>query len=96
MVAKPGVSNLLSILAAATDRTPEDVAAGYTQYGRLKADAAEAVVELLRPLQERYRELEGDPSGVAKVLAGGADMAQAMAVPTLARAREALGLLPRA
>ena len=53
--AKPGVSNLVAILAAATDRDPHEVAAGYTQYGPLKADTAEAVIELLRPLQQRYR-----------------------------------------
>ena len=42
--AKPGVSNLLELLALATDRTPEEVAGCYTQYGPLKADTAEAVV----------------------------------------------------
>ena len=63
--AKPGVSNLLSILAAATGRSPEEVAAGYTQYGPLKADTGEAVVELLRPIQARYRELVADPGELA-------------------------------
>ena len=61
VAAKPGVSNLLSILAACTGRTPEAAAEGYTQYGPLKADTAEAVVELLRPIQARYHELEADP-----------------------------------
>jgi tryptophanyl-tRNA synthetase len=93
-VAKPGVSNLLSILAAATGKTPEDCAAGYTQYGPLKADTAEAVVELLRPIQARYQELVDDPGGVAAVLAAGADKARATASTTLATARERLGLLP--
>jgi tryptophanyl-tRNA synthetase len=50
---KPGVSNLLQILAASTGQRPEDVAAGYTQYGPLKADAGDAVVEALRPIQKR-------------------------------------------
>jgi tryptophanyl-tRNA synthetase len=92
--AKPGVSNLLSILAAATDRTPEQVAEGYSRYGPLKADAAAAVVELLRPVQERYRELAADPGAVQAVLAKGAAKAQPTAAATLARAREAVGLLP--
>ena len=58
--AKPGVSNLLEILAAATDGDPAALATGYAQYGPLKADAAAAVVELLRPVQARYAELMAD------------------------------------
>jgi tryptophanyl-tRNA synthetase len=92
---KPGVSNLLSILAAATGRTIDEVAAGYAQYGPLKADTAEAVVELLRPIQERYRELEADPSGTAALLEKGAAKAREVAAATLTRARDAIGLLPR-
>jgi tryptophanyl-tRNA synthetase len=92
---KPGVSNLLSILAAATDRTPQDVAAGYSQYGPLKADTAAAVVELLRPVQERYAELVADPAGTAALLEQGAERAQAIASKTMERARQAVGLLPR-
>ena len=61
--AKPGVSNLLSILAgerpASTRRRSP---AGYSQYGPLKADTAAAVVELLRPIQERFAELAADPA----------------------------------
>ena len=58
---KPGVSNLLSILGACTGESPDDVAGRYTQYGPLKADTADAVIELLRPIQDRYRELAADP-----------------------------------
>ncbi|MCP3909834.1 MAG: tryptophan--tRNA ligase, partial [Actinomycetia bacterium] len=58
---KPGVSNLLSILGAATGREPEEVAEGYSQYGPLKADTAEAVIEMLRPIQARFTELATDP-----------------------------------
>jgi tryptophanyl-tRNA synthetase len=95
VAAKPGVSNLLSILAAATGRTPEECAEGYHQYGPLKSDTAEAVVELLRPIQARYAELSADPAETARLLAVGADKARGIAAGTLARAREALGLLPR-
>jgi tryptophanyl-tRNA synthetase len=92
---KPGVSNLLEILGAATNRAPADAAKGYTQYGPLKSDTAAAVVELLAPIQARYRELEADPAETARLLAVGAAKAQAIAAVTLARAKAAVGLLPR-
>jgi tryptophanyl-tRNA synthetase len=92
-VAKPGVSNLLSILAATTGRTPEQCAARYTQYGPLKTDTAAAVVEVLRPIQARYAELSADPAAVADILAKGAAKAQSTAADTLARARNAIGLI---
>jgi len=91
---KPGVSNLLEIQSAATGRSADDIAAGYTQYGPLKADTGEAVVELLRPIQERYRELMADQAELARLLAKGADKARAVAAKTLARAYDAIGLLP--
>ena len=56
---------------------------------------AEAVVEFVRPLQERYAELERDPAEVARILAVGADRAQALAAPVLERVRRAAGLLRR-
>lgn len=90
---KPGVSNLLSILSACTGEAPEALAARYSQYGPLKADCAEAVVELLRPIQERYRAYAEDPGGVEAVLRQGADKARALAGPKLALVRERLGLL---
>jgi tryptophanyl-tRNA synthetase len=93
---KPGVSNLLSILAAATGADPLDLADRYHQYGTLKADAAEAVVELLRPVQERYKELEADPGATADVVRAGAAKARAVATATLDRASRAIGLLPPA
>jgi tryptophanyl-tRNA synthetase len=92
---KPGVANLLAILAAATGRRPEDVAGGYSQYGPLKTDTAAAVIELLRPLRERYQELAADPAAVRSTLRRGAEKAEAVAGTTLARAQEAIGLLSR-
>jgi tryptophanyl-tRNA synthetase len=91
--AKPGVSNLLSMLAACTSRTPEEAAAGYQQYGPLKVDTAAAVVEFLTPIQTRYRQLADDPGETARLLALGAGKAAAVAEGVLARAREAIGLL---
>jgi tryptophanyl-tRNA synthetase len=92
---KPGVSNLLTILGACTDADPVQLAEKFDSYGALKAACAEAVVEYLRPVQERFRELAADPGATAAILAGGAEKAQSMAAVSLARARDALGLLPR-
>jgi tryptophanyl-tRNA synthetase len=94
---KPGVSNLLEIYAA-TSGTPiaraeaEFAGAGY---GKFKQAVAEAVVECLRPVQERFAALDGDPAEVDRRLGRGADDAEAKAEPVLARAMRAAGLLPR-
>ncbi len=91
--AKPGVSNLLEILAVATGRVPEEVAAGYSQYGPLKTDAGEAVVALLAPVQDRFRELMTDRGELARLLAIGAGKAREVAAATYARAATNIGLL---
>jgi tryptophanyl-tRNA synthetase len=92
-VAKPGVSNLLSLLAVATGGEPAALAERYEQYGPLKADTAEAVVELLRPVQACYAELSRDPGHVEDSLARGATRAAELAQPVLDRARRAMGFL---
>jgi tryptophanyl-tRNA synthetase len=92
---KPGVSNLLEILAALHDEKPENIAARYVQYGPLKADAAEAVIEALRPVRERATALLDDRGELASLLHKGADKARAVASATLDRAYNAVGLLPR-
>ncbi len=91
---KPGVSNLLAILAATTGSDPAEVAADHHSYGELKSAVAEAVIGLLRPLQARYRELEADPAALAGVLAAGAGRARPIAAETLGRAMDAIGLVP--
>ena len=91
-VAKPGVSNLLTILAAATGGDPDTLADNYTQYGPLKADAAEAVIELVRPLQANYADLAAQPGEAERILRQGADKARVTARATMARVREHLGL----
>lgn len=88
---KPGVSNLLEVLAAATDGSPEALAEQYTQYGPLKADTAAAVIAMLEPIQARLAEHDDD--SVIEVLRTGADKARAIAVPVMERARKASGLL---
>jgi tryptophanyl-tRNA synthetase len=91
---KPGVSNLVEILAACTGKSPTDVAASYTQYGPLKNDAGQAVIELLTPIQHRYRELMGDRAELSRLLRVGADKARAVASRTLQRTYDNIGLLP--
>ena len=92
---KPGVSNLLEILGAATRRTPQEVADAYDRYGPLKNDCAEAVVELLTPIRRRFAELSADPVETGRALRAGADTAGEIAVATMGRVREAMGFLPR-
>jgi tryptophanyl-tRNA synthetase len=93
---KPGVSNLLELLGVLQGRGPEDVAADYTRYGPLKADVVTAVLDVVSPIQESYRRWAADPGTVREVLAAGAKRAEAVAGETLARASEAVGLLPPA
>jgi tryptophanyl-tRNA synthetase len=90
---KPGVSNLIEILAACTSRTPQQVAGEYTQYGPLKADAGEAVVEILAPIQHRYHELMGDKAELSRLLRTGAEKARAVASATLERTYTNIGML---
>lgn len=92
---KPGVSNLLELLTACKGGDPADAAGDYRSYGALKADVAAAIVDILRPLQERHGELSADPGPVRKALAAGAARADEVASHTLAAASEAVGLLAR-
>jgi tryptophanyl-tRNA synthetase len=91
--AKPGLSNLLELLAVATDRTPAEVATSYERYGDLKKDLAEALVEMLRPIRQRRAELTSDPSEVTALLFKGAEKARGIASVTYERAATAIGLL---
>lgn len=91
---KPGVSNLLSILGASTGQTPQAAAEGIERYGDLKAATAEALIEMLRPIQERYSELAADPAETSRLLAVGADKARQVASATVGRAKTSMGLLP--
>jgi tryptophanyl-tRNA synthetase len=91
--AKPGLSNLIELLAVATGRTPQDIASSYDRYGDLKNDLAEALVELLRPVRERREALTADPGAVTSLLVTGADKAREVASVTYRRAASAIGLL---
>ena len=95
--AKPGISNLLQILAATTERPVAEVEADMAGqgYGKLKTVVADAVVEFVRPIQDRYRELERDIGEVERIIADGAARAESISAPVLARVRRAVGLLAR-
>ncbi|RLU76979.1 tryptophan--tRNA ligase [Streptomyces griseocarneus] len=93
---RPGVTNLLEILAACVGGAPAELAEGYSSYGALKRDTADAVLELLRPVRERHTELCADPGYVDAVLRAGAERARALARPTVDAAYAAIGLMPPA
>jgi tryptophanyl-tRNA synthetase len=92
---KPGVSNLLEILSVATGRSIPEVEAGYDGkgYGDLKTDVGDAVVELFRPIQERYAELRSDEGELRRLLRIGADKARETAAPTLQTMYERMGFV---
>jgi len=92
---KPGVSNLISILASASNRDPLSIADEYDRYGDLKVATADAVVELMAPIQRRRAELLADPAELTRLIELGASRAQAMAAPVLERARAAMGFVAR-
>jgi tryptophanyl-tRNA synthetase len=90
---KEGIENLISIMAVATGDAPDAIEARYdgTGYGDFKADVAEAVIELVSPIQSRYNELRGDPAELQRLLQVGAEKARASSAPTLALMYERLG-----
>jgi tryptophanyl-tRNA synthetase len=90
---KPGVSNLLEILASLLDESPAAVAGRFDAYGPLKDACADAVIEALAPIRARRDELAADPAAVRGLLAAGADRARETAAATYARAAAAVGLL---
>ncbi|WP_029890864.1 tryptophan--tRNA ligase [Polycyclovorans algicola] len=94
---KPGVSNLLSMLAALSDETMPALEARFDGkgYGHLKGEVAERVVALLEPIQARYHEVRAAPDYLQQVLRDGAARATKKAAITLGRVHDALGFIPR-
>ena len=93
---KPGISNLIEILAVARGVAPEEVERDFEGqgYGDFKKAVAEAVVELLTPIRERYAELRPDEEGLERTLAAGADRARELAQPVIREVREVMGIGP--
>jgi tryptophanyl-tRNA synthetase len=95
-VAKPGVSNLLTVQSAVSGVDVDTLVAGYEGrgYGDLKTDTADAVVEFVTPIQARVDELLADPAELEAVLAAGAKRARDVSANTLRRVYDRLGFLP--
>jgi tryptophanyl-tRNA synthetase len=93
---KPGISNLIEILAVIRRVDPAEIEREFngSGYGDFKAAVGEAIVEYLAPVRERYAELRADEGGLERVLAAGAEKARAIASETLADVREAMGVGP--
>ena len=92
---KPGVTNLIDIMTVATGESSGAIEVRYDGggYGAFKGDVAEAVVELLAPIQARFAELRGDPGELMRLLALGAGKARAAAEPTLRSMYERMGFV---
>jgi tryptophanyl-tRNA synthetase len=91
--AKPGLSNLIDIMAAVSGRSVGQVCDAYANYGALKSDLADALVNLLAPIAARYREVAADRAETMRQLQIGAARADAIAAAAFERARTAMGLL---
>ena len=90
---KAGINNLLTIMAAVTRRTPEDIAEEFSGkgYGEFKKSVAEAVVEEIRPIRARYDELSGNKDYLADICKTGAERASAIADRTLKKVYKKIG-----
>jgi tryptophanyl-tRNA synthetase len=93
---KPGVSNLLVIASALSGQSIAGLEASFAGrgYGDLKAAVADLTLDLVRPIQQRVAEILDDRAELDRVLAMGAERAEAVAAGTLARAYERVGFLP--
>jgi tryptophanyl-tRNA synthetase len=93
---KPGISNLIDILAVSRGVEPEAIEREFDGegYGTFKQAVAEGVEGMLEPVRERYRELRPDEQGLERRLAEGADRARALAEPVMVDVREAMGIGP--
>ena len=92
---KPGVSNLIEIMAVMSERSIPEIEAQFDGqgYGAFKEGVAEAVVELLAPIQERYNALRADEGELRRMLAQGADKAREASAPTLEAMYERMGFV---
>ncbi len=94
---KPGVTNLIEILAALRGVEPDEIEARFADargYGDLKVAVGEAVVAELAPVRERYEQIRGGEAELERILAAGAEKARAIAAQTLADVRNAMGVGP--
>lgn len=94
--AKPGVSNLLTLLASFDERSVDELVLGYEGrgYGDLKKDVAEVVVDFCTDFQGRVETLMSDPAELSRLVRLGADRARDAATPTLAAVYDRVGFVP--
>jgi len=90
---KPGLANLLEMFSSFTDETPNQIADRYERYGDLKKDVAEAVIEGLSPIRERYHALRKDTAALERIAAQGAAKASEVAGARYRAAAAAMGLV---
>jgi tryptophanyl-tRNA synthetase len=92
---KAGISNLLEIMSVATGEPVAELERRYdgAGYGQFKEDVGEAVVTLLAPIQERYRELRADERELQRLLAVGAEKARRASEPTLEAMYDRMGFV---
>lgn len=92
---KAGINNLLSIMAAISGKTPEAIALEYSGkgYGDLKKDIADAVVEHIRPIREKYDDLSKNKDYLVGVYEKGADIAGKIASRTLSKVKKKVGFI---
>jgi tryptophanyl-tRNA synthetase len=93
---KEGIANLIEILAVARGTNEEEIEREFDDsgYGKFKGAVAEAVVDYLAPVRERYEELRPDQEALEATLTAGADKARGIASETLAEVRKAIGVGP--
>jgi tryptophanyl-tRNA synthetase len=93
---KEGISNLIEIFAAVRGVRPEEVEREFdgSGYGAFKQAVADAIVEYLAPVRERYDEIRSDQSALERILEQGAEKARSIAAGTLADVRQAMGVGP--
>jgi tryptophanyl-tRNA synthetase len=93
---KPGVSNLIDIFSVACDRDGAEIEREFegSGYGDFKKAVADAVVDYLEPVQERYVELRPDEAELDRILGLGAEKARAICGPILAEVRDRMGYRP--
>jgi tryptophanyl-tRNA synthetase len=93
---KQGISNLIEVLAAVRETAPEEIEREFdgSGYGAFKQAVADAVVEYLAPVRERYQELRADEPALERILAAGAEKARSIAAETMTDVRAAMGVGP--
>ena len=90
---QPGLANLLNIYSVVTEKPVEDIVKEYDGkgYGALKKDLAEILIESLAPIQKSYNDIRNSDE-LKRILADGAEKANAIAEKTVKRVKDNFGL----